>query len=127
MDIYAEANQANAWLCKSMQCIRWASQLDNYFKNHKYIYLYRDVRDVALSFYKAVVGDKHFYFITKQWAELQEICLEEKKRIGRDRFISVSYENLISKTEPTLRSLCDLLSIKYQEDMLSFHHSNEAT
>lgn len=126
MDIYAEANQASSWLCKSMQFIRWAEQLDAYFGNPKYIYLYRDVRDVVLSFSKAIVGEKHPYFITKQWVELQKICLQQRERIHSDRFISLSYENLTSKTAPTLQSLCNFLGIEYQESMLEFYTSKEA-
>ena len=72
MDCYAERHDAEAWMCKSMQNIRWANDLNGYFDNSKFIYLYRDPRDVALSFSKAVIGEKHPYFIAEQWAEFQE-------------------------------------------------------
>jgi len=75
MDIYAESQNASAWLCKSMQNIRWAEQLDEYFDEPKYLYLYRDPRDVSLSFSKAVIGEKHPFFIARQWTELQQLCL----------------------------------------------------
>ena len=67
MEIYAEAHGANSWLCKSMQNVRWIDQLEEHFSNAKYIYLYRDPRDVTLSFMKAVVGHKHPYCIAKKW------------------------------------------------------------
>jgi hypothetical protein len=71
MDIYAESNHARAWMCKSMQNIRWADHLNKYFGNNKYIYLHRDARDVALSFTKAVIGDKHPYFIASNGRQIQ--------------------------------------------------------
>lgn len=126
MDAYAEAQQARGWICKSMQNIRWATELDAYFPNPKYVYLYRDPRDVTLSFTKAVIGDKHPYFIAKQWTELQELCLAERDRVGPDHFFSVCYEDLTSQPEQVVRQLCEFLEIKFKPEMLSFHKSGEA-
>lgn len=126
MDIYAETHQSKAWLCKSMQNIRWAKELDAYFGLPKYIYLYRDGRDVALSFSKAVIGEKHVYASARQWAELQRLCLAERKRIGPDRFFSVRYEHLIREPETVLQALCDFLDITFTEEMLSYYYSSEA-
>lgn len=127
MEIYAEAHQARGSVCKSMQNIRWAEQLDAYFVEPKYVYLYRDPRDVTLSFTKAVIGEKHPYFIASQWAELQRLCLKERDRIGPDRFFSVCYEELTSRPREVVEDLCDFLQIEFQESMLCFHQSREAS
>ncbi|MFI5134373.1 MAG: sulfotransferase family protein [Chitinophagales bacterium] len=126
MDIYAESNHARKWLCKSMQNIRWANHLNNYFKTNKYIYLHRDGRDVALSFTKAVIGEKHVYFIAQQWAELQRVCLAARAQLPTDRFFTISYQELTEETESTLRNLCALLHIEYKPEMLNFYQSQEA-
>jgi LPS sulfotransferase NodH len=126
MDVYAEAQSANAWICKSMQNIRWADQIDAYFPNPKYVYLYRDPRDVTLSFMKAVIGDKHPYFIAQQWAELQRLCLAELDKIGKDHFFSVCYEDLTSRPREVVADLSQFLGIDFKEEMLAFHQSNEA-
>jgi hypothetical protein len=126
MDIYGESNKATAWMCKSMQNIRWADSLNAYFKNNKYIFLHRDGRDVALSFSKAVIGEKHIYFIAQQWAELQRLCLETQKKIGDSRFHSVSYVDLTENTEDTLRSVCTFLQIEFKPEMMDFYQSEEA-
>lgn len=126
MDMYAEAHHATAWMCKSMQNIRWADELNIYFDKPKYIYLYRDPRDVTLSFKKAVIGDKHPYFIAQQWLELQKLCIEQMNWHGNDSIIPVSYESLVSKPEETVRELCKFLEIKFTKKMLNFHKSKEA-
>ncbi len=126
MDCYAELHDASAWMCKSMQNIRWATDLNNYFSNSKYIYLYRDPRDVALSFSKAVIGDKHPYFVARQWAELQSQCLEQRDLLGEKRFFSLCYEDLITEPEEIVRSICDFLEVDYKQEMLAFHKSKEA-
>ncbi len=127
MDQYAYAHGANSWVCKSMQNIRWATQLDEYFNEAKYIYLYRDPRDVALSFSKAVIGDKHPYFVAQKWSRLQEMCLLHRKRVVDSRFFSVCYEELTTNTESVVKDLCNFLDIDFTEQMLSFHCSDEAS
>jgi len=126
MDIYAESNGAKKWMCKSMQNIRWANHLNNYFKTNKYIYLHRDGRDVALSFTKAVIGEKHVYFIAQQWAELQRVCLNARANLHTDRFFTISYQELTEETESTLRNLCAFLHIEFKPEMLNFYESEEA-
>jgi hypothetical protein len=125
MDLYAEANGKSKWLCKSMTNIRYAKELEAYFGDPKYIYLYRDGRDVALSFMKAVIGDKHPYMIAHKWAELQRLCLSERAQ-APERVFSLCYEELIANPEAVLRRLCAFVGIRYKEAMLSGHTSAEA-
>jgi hypothetical protein len=125
MDVYAEVNGKHKWLCKSMTNIRYAKELEAYFGNPKYIYLYRDGRDVALSFMKAVIGDKHPYVIAQKWAELQRLCLSEREQ-APERVFSICYEELTSDPETVLRGLCAFLGIRFKEAMLSCHLSPEA-
>jgi hypothetical protein len=126
MDIYAQSNNTRKWMCKSMQNIRWSKHLNNYFKTNKYIYLHRDGRDVALSFTKAVIGEKHVYFIAQQWAELQRICLDARASLPTDRFFTISYQELTEETESTLRNLCAFLHIEFHPEMMNFYESQEA-
>ena len=127
MDVYAEAHNASTWVCKSLQNIRWADQLDAYFENSRYIYLYRDPRDVTLSFMKAVVGEKHPYFIANQWNELQNLCITHGENMSEDRFLGVCYEELIGDPEHVVKKMCQFLDIEYRESMLVFHESKEAS
>lgn len=126
MQINARQLGATAWLCKSMQNIRWAKELDAYLYKPKFIYLYRDPRDVALSFSKAVIGDKHPYHVIRKWAELQQLCLDAEKVVGPDQFIHVRYEELTRHPEKVIRRLCKFLGIEFIPEMLEFHRSQEA-
>lgn len=126
MDIYAEMNGKSKWLCKSMTYIRYAQELDTYFGDPKYIYLYRDGRDVTLSFTKAVIGDKHPYVIAQKWAELQRLCLNVQDRTP-ERVFSPCYEELIADPAHVLSRLCSFLGIAFTDAMLAGHTSTEAT
>lgn len=125
MDLYAEANDKSKWLCKSMTYIKYAKELDAYFGAPKYIYLYRDGRDVALSFTRAVIGDKHPYVIAQKWAELQRLCLSEQAHSPQQMY-GICYEELTAEPEAVLRGLCQFLDIRFKPEMLMGHLSNEA-
>lgn len=125
-DLYAKSQGAKTWCCKSLANIQYIDAIENYFVNPKYIYLYRDGRDVALSFQKAVVGEKHIYCIAKEWAETQTSALNLRNLIDDERFYSVSYEQLTQHPEETARSLCDFLHTDYVPAMLDFHKTSEA-
>jgi hypothetical protein len=125
-DICANTWGADTWCCKSMENIEYIDIIEHYFESPRYIFLYRDGRDVALSFRKAVVGEKHIYNIAKNWAQTQIIGLNLKANIDRSRFFSLSYEELVSSTESAVRRLCEFLGVSFSDHMLEFHYSDEA-
>ena len=122
----ATAKNSRYWCCKSMANVHYAEELETYGIIDKYIFLYRDGRDVAVSFKKAVVGDKHTYFLARQWKEDQEACLSLAALLEADRFFALNYETLISEPERTVKELCAFLDIAYNEEMLNFHTSNSS-
>jgi hypothetical protein len=122
----ADACGAKTWLCKSMQNTLFLPQIEAYFKDAKYIYLYRDGRDVAVSFRKAVVGEKHFYHIAKEWGDTQRLALKHRDIVPPTRFSSISYEELTAKPEESMKRLCTFLGASYHPSMLEFHKSDEA-
>lgn len=125
-DVMAEAWRAKTWCCKSLANIYYLPEIEDYFPEAKYIYLYRDGRDVAVSFSKAVVGEKHFYHIAKEWNEAQQLALDFRTKIPASRFFNLSYEELTAETEKTVRALCRFLGVGYKPSMLEFYKSGEA-
>lgn len=126
-DIVAETWGAKQWCCKSLANVFYLPEITNYSDDAKFIYLYRDGRDVALSFQKAVVGEKHIYYIAQSWAKAQRLALQMKGQLNSDRFYSISYEDITGNPEPALRGLCAFMGVEYTDKMLNFHKSNEAT
>ncbi len=125
-DVMAEAWGAKTWCCKSLANIYYLPEIEDYFTDAKYIYLYRDGRDVAVSFSKAVVGEKHFYHIAKEWNEAQQLALSFRKKVPARRFFNLSYEQLTTETERSIRTLCQFLGVAYKPSMLEFYKSGEA-
>ncbi|HHP7243438.1 MAG TPA: sulfotransferase family protein [Elainellaceae cyanobacterium] len=126
-DILAEARSAETWCCKSLANVHYVPEISAYLPSAKYLYIYRDGRDVAVSFKKAVVGQKHFYHIAQEWGKAQRVALQMRSQFSADQFFGLSYETLISEPEPALRGLCDFLGVEYSASMLDFHQSSEAS
>jgi LPS sulfotransferase NodH len=125
-DICAEAKGAKTWCCKSLANINFVPQIEDYFGKPRYIYLYRDGRDVAVSFHKAVVGEKHFYHIAKEWTAAQRLAFKIRCEIDPARFLFVSYEELTGDPRSTGRTICEFLGVPYREYMLEYHRTDEA-
>jgi hypothetical protein len=125
-DICTNAKGATAWCCKSLANIRYIPQIEAYFGDPRYIYLYRDGRDVAVSFRKAVVGEKHFYHIAKEWAATQELALRLQRTIEPGRFYSVSYEELTGDPRTSAQGICEFLDVLFRDSMLDYHRTDEA-
>lgn len=127
--VYEQAairQHAGMWLCKSMANVHFAEEMDSAGLCPKYIYLYRDGRDVACSFRKAIVGEKHVYHIAKAWRKNQLMCLELEKKNRSDRFIRISYENLIHSPEKEMKRMAAYLDLEYDPDIFSYYQSEES-
>lgn len=125
-DILAETWGKETWCCKSLANVHYLPEINDYLPNAKYIWLYRDGRDVACSFSKAVVGEKHFYHLAYQWKKAQSLALAMKNKLTTEQFFSLSYESLTFNPELTLQSLCNFLQVEYTPTMLDFYESKEA-
>lgn len=122
------AKQAGAsyWLCKSMKNMLYAEGIESTGIRPYYIYLYRDGRDVALSFKKAIVGEKHIYALAQNWKKDQEAALRLKKQTAADHFFMLNYETLISSPEMVMHQLCDFLDLPYSDKVMDFYKSKES-
>ncbi len=122
----ASSENASIWVCKSMANIQFADQLESDNLDMKYIYLYRDGRDVACSFKKAIVGEKHVYHIAKQWAKNQQACLALINKFDSTRFLSLSYENIILHPEIEMKRVSEFLNIDFNPQVFDFYKSSES-
>ena len=126
-DLLAAAWGKSTWCCKSLANIFYLDEIEHYFRDGaRYIYLFRDGRDVAVSFRKAVVGEKHFYHIAREWGSTQRIALAKREQIGRERFFDVRYEDLTADAATAMQALCRFLGYRYTPEMLDFHRTEEA-
>lgn len=126
-DVCAETKGATTWCCRSVDNIHFVPLIEDYFKEPKYLYLYRDGRDVAVSFCKAVAGEKHFYHIARKWADTQRLALMIRCETPPGRFLPVCYERLTADPAGTARTICAFLGLPYRDPLPVHHRTDEAT
>ncbi|MFZ9044732.1 MAG: sulfotransferase family protein [Cyclobacteriaceae bacterium] len=120
-----EQDKASIFCCKSTFNVFYSSLLERNYKP-LYLYLYRDGRDVSVSFKKAIVGPKHIYSIAEKWHQEQEESLSIIKTLSPNRYVQVSYEQLIHDPEIVLKTICKRLGVDYDTRMLEYHVSEES-
>ncbi|MFT4205099.1 MAG: sulfotransferase [Chitinophagaceae bacterium] len=124
-ELKCEMEKSNLWMCKSMANIHYISELEKYIKPY-YLFLFRDGRDVALSFKNAIVGEKHVYFLAKQWQYEQELSIALYEQLGSKRVIMVKYEDLIAEPKKQLENICLFLGIHYESNAMEYYTSEES-
>lgn len=122
----ARHDQAEFWCCKSMESVHYVDQIEKAGIHPLYIHIYRDGRDVALSFLKAIVGPKHVYYLARKWEEEQRLSLQIRKQLGPSRVIQVRYEELIHDPKSEMHRICAALGIPYSDEVFEYYHSSES-
>lgn len=122
----AAQTNASFWMCKSMKNMFYSGAIESTGVRPYYIYLYRDGREVALSFKKAIVGEKHIYALAQSWKKDQEEALRLRRRTEPGRFFTISYEALTAQPEASLQRLCRFLHIPYSDQAMEFYKSRES-
>ena len=83
------------WMCKSLTNMNYFDQIEREKLFPVYIYIYRDGRDVDISFKKNNCWAKTLLFYCKKMGKGSNSMKKIKKNVSSSRFISVKYEDLI--------------------------------
>ena len=114
------------WSCKSMESLYLLDKFREEGFEPLYLYLYRDGRDVALSFKKAIVGEKHIYNLAVKWKKDQDTCLRELDKLDPARYVKIKYEDYIADSDVFIKEICKRTSIEYQNIANDFYKSEES-
>jgi sulfotransferase family protein len=114
------------WCCKSMESLYLLDKFREEGFEPLYLYLYRDGRDVALSFKKAIVGEKHIYNLAVKWKADQDTCLQELEKLDPERYIKIKYEDYIADSDVYIKEICKRTGIVYRNVANDFYKSEES-
>ena len=99
------------------------------FPNAKFVFQVRDPRDFLAST-KAIHENRNKFgtdrAALRTWREDQEGGLHALGFLGPDRVFLHRYEDLLIDPNDTLQRLCSFLGVPFEEDMLSFHNTEQA-
>lgn len=114
------------FLDKDPKSIEHIPTINKIYPNSKYIQMIRDPRDVLLSRKKAVWSKKkslttHLVAISSHLTLGMKTLSDHEDNLD---FINIKYEDLITKSEITLKSICELIGIEFDIKMLSYSNSS---
>lgn len=123
-----KAMQKNAryWCCKSMANIYYIPAIEAEGWQPYYIHLIRDGRDVAASFQKSIVGEKHIYFLAQQWKKDQELSAQLLATTPAHRIQQIRYEEFITNPKQALLPVLAMLGIAWNDEIMNYYLSDEA-
>ena len=126
MRTYADSQGKRRWGEKTpAHAFYWQDLLEG-FPCMQVIHIIRDGRDVALSWYGARFGPKHFYLLAQRWVQYLKTMDALRDALGPDAYCAVHYDALLEQPESTLRYVCEFLQEPYDPAMLEFYRNKAA-
>lgn len=125
-EVVCIAKSKTAWCCKSLETVYYVEHFEEENFHPYVVYLFRDGRDVATSFKKVMVGEKHIYHLAKKWKQEQEIALRYIQSLPANKYISLRYEDFIQQPEQYIRQICQQAGLKYDEAVMNYYTSSES-
>jgi hypothetical protein len=130
---FVHDKSANVFGDKNNYYVSHIDSIQKNFPNSKMVFLFRDGRDVAVSYKNIDQGkiksnyvpklDKDIGSIAQEWATNVQNFL---RVLGQNKnTIAVKYENLITSTEKELRCVFNFLGEEFEDQTLNFHQFND--
>jgi hypothetical protein len=100
----------------------WWPQILRGFPDMQVVHIVRDGRDVALSWFRARFGPKHYYPLATEWVRYLQTIDDLRAALPEKQFFELHYEDLLREPDRILWEICDFLEEDYSRDMLAFHN-----
>jgi len=120
---YARHFNKQIWGDKTPSYLVQVPLLKSLFPGAKFIHIYRDGRDQALSIYK--VYKKNIYTSAQRWTDGIMKFRRDAARFAPGDTFEVQYEKLTDSTEETMRSICDWLGIPFEKELTEMNRTTE--
>ena len=121
---YAAAEGKTGWVCKDNHLFDHAVNVMAQVEDVHILYLVRDGRDVACSYFKVAGGPKTIGSAARMWKRDQRTATDVHNNFApRGRSMLVRYEDLVNDPVAMTQAVCDFLGLPYEEAMLAFHTS----
>jgi hypothetical protein len=121
---YAAAHGKARWGCKSTFHVAEVAPLRALLPGARFLWLYRDPRDVAASARKSVFSATHPVSSAELWRDQQRLAREAER--DHDDVLRVRYEDLLLDAQGQVRRICDFLGETFEPAMLRYHETAEA-
>jgi hypothetical protein len=107
------------WGDKTPQYIAEIPTLLEIFPSSKIIHIYRDGRDVALSWVRNDFGPENIFTAVRRWKYFVNMGCRVGATLPPETYLEISYEKLLSHPEATMRRVCAFLNEPFCRDVLT--------
>ena len=125
-DLAAEREGVAHWGCKSTFVVEHVDAVLDRRPDARFIWLVRDVRDVAVSSKRSVFNPFDPLLTAELWARQQRVAIDTASRLGPGRVLRLHYEDLLASPGLMVARLCDHVGLRMHDGMLRFHERNRA-
>jgi hypothetical protein len=99
---------------------------NEWFPEARFVHVYRDARDVALSNQTMPYGAGNLAECADAWSRRLTMNLRLGRVLGPDRYMAIAYEDLVNRPREVLARLCPFLGVPFSEAMLAYEEAVEA-
>lgn len=117
--LYAEQHGKVRWGDKTPGYVQRMRLIERVLPEARFVHIIRDGRDVALSVVPRSWGPATVEAAAENWRKRIESARRQAPKLGH--YMEVHYEELISDTEPVLKSVCEFIDLDFEPAMLSYH------
>lgn len=121
---YATAKGKERWGCKSTFLVAQADTLAQHHPQARFLWLFRDPRDVAASSRKSVFSATHPLSVAQLWKQQQNQALKWEGQLSG--VLRIRYEDLIAQPEAEVQRICAHLGEVFEPTMLNYFETTEA-
>jgi hypothetical protein len=113
------SKQATWYGNKTPQNSENVDKLEQLFPGARYVLIVRDVRDVALSWRNK--WGKDMLLCAHRWMQRMQRAIDLLESVARDRYLVVSYEDLLQDHRAVALRICSFLGLPYDPSIDDFH------
>ncbi|EDY85621.1 sulfotransferase, putative [gamma proteobacterium HTCC5015] len=124
--IYARRKGYDSYICKDNNLFDYVYPIAMGIPGAKFIFLYRDARDVVVSQLKRPTQIKSVLYLSTLWKDEQEKIIQAMGFPPLEkRSFSISYEDYVTDEKKHLKSMCDFLNVEMVSSKEGARHSSE--
>jgi hypothetical protein len=120
-EAWAERQQKPRWGDKTPSYVREIPLLLKLFPAAKILHIYRDGRDVALSWLRYGIGPRNLYTAARMWSDTVRAGRRAGAAAGPERYLEVRYEALLADPAAVMRAVCAFLDEPFTDAVLRPH------
>ena len=118
--LYMGERPTPRWGAKTPSNVFWTRELHAMYPQAKFVFLYRDGRDVSIDQVNTHWGPMNLFNACHLWDHYTKAMLQAKKNLPKDCYHELDYEKMVNDPQDEIAALCAFLDLEYEPSMLNF-------